>query len=342
MPRSERSADGGAAALAPRARARGGGGTTRVVGSGGTHPGRVRSLNQDYFYAGAVPGRGYLAVVADGMGGHTAGEVASRSAVETMVDALKRSRAQSPVALARAAQAANVEVYNYALENPQNKGMGTTLTAVLIDDQVGLVGHVGDSRAYLVRGGDVTRLTVDHSWVADRVRQGLLSEDEARRHRWRNVITNAIGATPKFRLDVLYFEVQPGDRLVVVSDGVSMLLDEKRVAQIVSEHEPEAATERLLAESNERGAPDNVTAVVIRVDEVAAKPKRYDLTGTPLVPSSVDIGETLSGIRQVEDGFPSNGPWHRMRRHPWYPYRFWIMGSAYLFILLLLFLFWRG
>jgi len=331
-----------ATASGSHGRGRGGHGVTRVVSGGGTHPGRVRSLNQDYFFAGEVPGRGHLAVVADGMGGHTAGEVASRRAVETLVESLRRSRAQPPVALARAAQAANVEVYNYALENPQNKGMGTTLTAVLIDDQVGLVGHVGDSRAYLVRGSEVTRLTVDHSWVADRVRQGLLSEDEARRHRWRNVITNAIGATPKFRLDVLYFEVRPGDRLVVVSDGVSMLLDEQRVAQVVNELDPEAAAERLLDEANERGAPDNVTAVVLRVDEVAARPKRYDLPGTPLEPSSVDIGETLSGIRQVEDGFPSNGPWHRLRRHPWFPYRFWILGSAYLVVLLLLFLFWRG
>ncbi len=301
----------------------------------------MRSLNQDYFFVGDIPGRGHLAVVADGMGGHTAGEVASRRAVETMVDSLRRSRSHPPVALARAAQAANVEVYNYALENPQNKGMGTTLTAVLIDDQVGLVGHVGDSRAYLVREGVLTRLTVDHSWVADRVRQGLLSEEEAKRHRWRNVITNAIGATPTFRLDVLYFNVLPGDLIVVVSDGVSMLLDEKRIAQIVAGAEPEEAAGQLLAEANDKGAPDNLTAAVLRVDEVAFRPKAYDLPGTPLEASSVDIGETLSGIRRVEDGYPSNGPLQRMKRHPWYPYRFWILGSAYLAVLLVLFLIWR-
>ncbi|MFA7459490.1 MAG: PP2C family serine/threonine-protein phosphatase [Trueperaceae bacterium] len=313
-----------------------------MVSAGATDAGRVRSLNQDYFFVGELPGRGHLAVVADGMGGHTAGEVASRRAVETMVESLRRSRAQPPVALARAAQAANVEVYNYALENPQNKGMGTTLTAVLIDDQVGLVGHVGDSRAYLVRDGVATRLTVDHSWVADRVRQGLLSEEEAKRHRWRNVITNAIGATPTFRLDVLYFNVLPNDMVVVVSDGVSMLLDEKRIAQVVSGTDPDTATAQLLAEANERGAPDNLTAAVLRIDEVAFRPKHYDLPGTPLEAESVDIGETLSGIRRVEDGYPSNGPLQRLKRHAWYPYRFWILGSAYLVVLLALFLIWRS
>lgn len=336
----------GARAVTPlgaaASKGRGGPATTRVISSGATDPGRVRSLNQDYFFVGDVPGRGHLAVVADGMGGHTAGEVASRRAVETMVESLRRSRAQPPVALARAAQAANVEVYNYALENPQNKGMGTTLTAVLIDDQVGLVGHVGDSRAYLVRDGAATRLTVDHSWVADRVRQGLLSEEEAKRHRWRNVITNAIGATPTFRLDVLYFNVLPGDLVVVVSDGVSMLLDEKRIAQVVTDNDPDAAARALLDEANERGAPDNLTAAVLRVDEVAFRPKQYDLPGTPLEAESVDIGETLSGIRRVEDGYPSNGPLQRMKRHPWYPYRFWILGSAYLIVLLALFLIWRS
>ena len=315
---------------------------TRIVSAGASDAGRVRSVNQDWFFAGEVPARGHLAVVADGMGGHTAGEVASRRAVDTLVESLRRSRAQPPVALARAAQAANVEVYNYALEHPQHAGMGTTLTAVLVDDQIGLVGHVGDSRAYLVRDRVLTRLTVDHSWVADRVRQGLLSEEEASKHRWRNVITNAIGATPTFRLDVLYFEVLPGDRVVVVSDGVSMLLGEPLMAQLVSDLPPAAAAEQLLAQANERGAPDNVTAVVMKVESVGFRPKRYDLPGTPLVASTVDIGETLSGIRRVEDGFPGNGPWQRLKRHPWYPFRYWVLGSVYLLALLVLFLLWRG
>lgn len=318
-----------------------GAGATRVRSGGASDAGRVRTVNQDWFFAGDVGRSGHLGVVADGMGGHTAGEVASRRAIEALVASLRQSRQQPPVSLARAAQAANVEVYNLAIERPELKGMGTTLTAVLIDDQVGLVGHVGDSRAYLVRGGEVLRLTVDHSWVADRVRQGLLSEDEARRHRWRNVITNAIGATPTFRLDVLYFDVLPGDVLVIVSDGVSMLLDEDTIRQVVSDRSPEQAAAKLVAVANERGSPDNVTAVVLRADEVAFRPKRYDLPAAPLVTASVDIGETLSGIRRVEEGYPSNGPLHRLRLHPLFPYRYWLLGSAYLLVLLVLFLAWR-
>lgn len=315
---------------------------TRIAGAGASDPGRVRSVNQDSFFTGEVGACGYLAVVADGMGGHTAGEIASRRAVDVLTDTLRASRAHPPVALARAAQAANVEVYNYAALRPELRGMGTTLTAVVIDDQVGLVGHVGDSRAYLARDGELKRLTVDHSWVADRVRQGLLTEGEALRHRWRNVITNAIGATPTFRLDVLHFDVRPGDVVLVVSDGVSMLLSEPRMAQTITELAPDEAARRLVQEANDRGSPDNVTAVVMRVEEVVPKPKRYDLHGEPLSTSSVDIGDTLSGIRRVEEGFPGNGPLSRLKRHPWYPYRFWLAGSAYLLALLVLFLARRG
>lgn len=309
-----------------------------MLGAGASDPGRVRSVNQDCFFAGPVAPHGHLAVVADGMGGHISGEVASRSAIEALIDALRRSRAQAPVALARAAQAANVAVYNQAIEHPEHRGMGTTLTAVLIDDQVGLVGHVGDSRAYLLRDGAVIRLTDDHSWVADRVRQGLLSEDEASKHRFRNVITNAIGATPTFRLDVLHFEVKPDDVVLVVSDGISMLLSEPLMAQFATGLEPETAVRRLLREANDRGSPDNVTAVVMRVAEVAVRPKRYDLPEHQLETSTVAIGDTLSGIRVVEDGFPANGPLSRFKRHPWYAYRGWLLGSVSLLALILFFL----
>src|SRR5690606_23509479 len=217
---------------------------TVVAGARGTDPGRVRSLTQAAFFVGRVAPHGHLGAVADGMGGHISGELASRRAVEVLVATLVRSRAQAPVALARAAQAANVEVYNHALEHPEHRGMGTTLTAVLIDDQVGLVGHVGDSRAYLLRDGQLVRLTDDHSWVADRVRQGLLSEDEASQHRYRNVITNAIGATPRFKLDIMHFEVRAGDRVLIVSDGVSMLLSEALMEQVVAGCAPDEAVRR--------------------------------------------------------------------------------------------------
>jgi PPM family protein phosphatase len=315
---------------------------TRVEVGGATHAGKVRVVNQDSFWVGEVAGKGTLAVVADGMGGHQTGEVASQQAVTTFRDALTRSRATPPAAMARASQAANLEIYEYALEHPEHRGMGTTLTTVLVDDQVAIVGHVGDSRAYLVRDGQIEQLTHDHSWVADRVRQGLLTDDEARRHRWRNVITNALGATTGFKLDLHHFELREGDRVLLCSDGVSMLLSEPMMQQIVSSHAPQEAAERLIEESNDRGSPDNVTAVVLRVVSVAPRPKRYALPERDDATASIDITDTLSGIRRVEDAYPTRSPFNALRKQPWYPYRLWIVGSAYLLLLFVLFSVWRA
>jgi len=314
---------------------------TRVEVGGASDAGKVRVVNQDSFWVGELAGKGTLAVVADGMGGHQTGEVASQQAVATFRDAFERSRATPPTAMARASQAANLEIYEYALEHPEHRGMGTTLTTVLIDDQVAIVGHVGDSRAYLVRDGHIEQLTHDHSWVADRVRQGLLTEDEARRHRWRNVITNALGATTAFKLDLHHFTLRDGDRIVLCSDGVSMLLSELMMAQLVSQHPPQEAAQRLVDEANDRGSPDNVTAVVLHVVRVETRAKRYALPDRD-DPASIDITDTLSGIRRVEDAFPSRGPLASLRKQPWYPYRMWIVGSAYLVLLFVLFSVWRS
>jgi PPM family protein phosphatase len=312
---------------------------TRVEVGGASDAGKVRLVNQDAFWVGEIPGKGTLAVVADGMGGHQTGEVASQQAVRTFRESFDRSRATPPAAMARASQAANLEIYEYALEHPEHRGMGTTLTTVLIDDQIAIVGHVGDSRAYLVRDGKIEQLTHDHSWVADRVRQGLLTDDEARRHRWRNVITNALGATTAFKLDLHHFELREGDRLLLCSDGVSMLLSELMMLQIIEGNAPQEAAERLIEEANDRGSPDNVTAVVLHIATVSSRTKRYALPERD--DASIDITDTMSGIRRVEDAFPSRGPLATLRKQPWYPYRMWIVGSAYLLLLFVLFSFWR-
>ena len=314
---------------------------TRVIAAGITDAGRVRAVNQDAHWSGEVASKGFLAVVADGMGGHRTGEVASREALETFRSKLGAIRAHAPAALARAMQAANLQVHALATERPEHQGMGTTLTALLIDDQVGLVGHVGDSRAYRLREGDLDQLTHDHSWVADRVRQGLLSTEEARRHRWRNVITNALGAGPRFRLDLTTFDVRVGDRFLLCSDGVSMLVSEGLMAQILADHAPQAAAEALIAEANDRGSPDNVTAVVVQVAAVAPRPKPYDLPAPGGTPTSIEVSDTMTGIRRVEDEFPVRSPLRAMRKQPWYPYRAWVVGSLYLVLLFLLFSLWR-
>lgn len=315
--------------------------STRVTAAGVSDAGRVRAVNQDAHWMGDVPSKGFLAVVADGMGGHQTGEVASEQALSTLRAKLGSTRAHPPAALARAIQAANLAVHALATERPEHHGMGTTLTALLVDDQVGLVGHVGDSRAYRLRDGVLEQLTHDHSWVADRVRQGLLSTEEARRHRWRNVITNVLGAGPRFRLDLTTFEVRAGDRFLLCSDGVSMLVSEGLMAQILKSLPPQGAAEALVAEANDRGSPDNVTAVVVEIAAVAARPKGYDLPASDGTPASIDVGETMSGIRQIEDEFPLRSPLRALRKQPWYPFRGWIVGSLYLMLLFLLFSMWR-
>lgn len=309
-------------------------GTTRVRVAGASRAGRVRTVNQDTYFAGTVGGR-VLALVADGMGGHQTGEVASARASESVRRHLATARGHPPVALARAIQTANREVLDHARADPRHEGMGTTMTALLVDDQVGLVAHVGDSRAYLLRDDELLALTRDHSWVADRVRQGMLSEEEARRHRWRNVITNALGATDRFRLDLAHLELQEGDRLLVASDGVTSLLSEGLLQEILASGAPGEIVQRLLDAADERGSPDNVTAVAAVVDTVAHKPKPYDLPEP--VPWTVDVGETMGGLRQVEDRFPGRGPLRWIRKQPWYPYRLWIVGSLYLLLLLVIF-----
>src|SRR5690625_7721846 len=119
--------------------------------------------------------------------------------------------------------------------------MGTTVTVLVLDDQVGLVGQVGDSRAYLLRDGQLRQLTLDHSWVAARVRQGLLSEEDARQHRWRNIITNTLGSNPEVKLELLHCRVKEGDVILLCSDGVSMLLSPELMTRILTENSPAAA-----------------------------------------------------------------------------------------------------
>lgn len=282
-----------------------------------------------------------VAIVADGMGGHQTGELASRKAVDILAEELQRSGSHLPAAMARGVQTANLAIFDHAAGHAESRGMGTTLTLVVLDDQVGLVGHIGDSRAYLIRPDEVRQLTVDHSWVADRVRQGILTEEEARGHRWRNVITNALGSQPQIKLDVLHFEVQPGDRILLCSDGISMLLPPEVLQRIVLDNPPEVSCKQLLAEANKRGSPDNITAVVLDVNQVTSRVKRYALPAEAQVPNTVNIGESMSGIRNIEDAFPVQDMFSKLRKQAWYPYRLWLLGSLYLLLLIIVFSVWR-
>ncbi|MDR9391857.1 MAG: protein phosphatase 2C domain-containing protein, partial [Trueperaceae bacterium] len=246
-----------------------------VAFAAASRPGVVRRVNQDAGFAGLVDGRALVAV-ADGIGGHDAGEVASRTAVETVRERLARGRGPAPVAMARAVADADRAVRRAQGAAPGREGMGTTLSLVWIDGDVAVLAHVGDTRAYLLRGGRVERLTDDHSLVAERVRQGLLSEGEAAGHRLRNVITNALGADAPLRIDVGHVPLEAGDRLVVASDGVTTLLDEGTLADLAA-GPPEAAVEAILDAADARGSADNVTVALAVVHRVRAGVRRYAL-----------------------------------------------------------------
>lgn len=236
-----------------------------------TDRGRVRSRNEDAL-GGPPPGldprlleqKGQLHVVADGMGGEAGGQEASQLAVRTLI-AQYYQDPQPDVArsLWGAVQMANRAVYQEARRTPELARMGTTLTAAVVRGEDLLIAQVGDSRAYLVRNGEIRQLTHDHTWVAEAQRAGTLTPEEARNHPNRHILTRALGADPEVVADLWREKLQPGDRLVLCSDGLSNLVSEMEILQQVQRLEPAKAAEALVALANERGSPDNVTAVVL-------------------------------------------------------------------------------
>ncbi len=222
-----------------------------------TDVGRGRPANEDTFL---VDHDDRLYAVADGMGGHRAGEVASATAI----DALQAAFAGG-AALDEAVEAANAAVFEMASANLDMRGMGTTLTAAaLLDDHRVLLGHVGDSRAYLMRDGAVTRITEDHSLVEQLVREGRLSPEEASSHPQKAIITRALGIDPEVEVDTYPVDLRPGDRLLLCSDGLTNMVADTAIAGILSRQpDPQQAAEQLVDMANDAGGDDNITVVVI-------------------------------------------------------------------------------
>lgn len=224
---------------------------------------RAGGANQDAALALPLP-QGGLYAVADGMGGHAAGELASALALDTLARVYVQGRAQPPVRLLEAVQAANRVVVQRAVG--ESVGMGTTLLAVAIDRGAALIAHVGDSRAYLLRGGELLRLTDDHSWVAEQVRMGVLTEAEAQHHQWRSVVSNALGGEERVRLELFGLELHRGDRLLLCSDGLSGVVPETELLCVLSRGlPPQETVTHLIEAANDAGGPDNITAVIVDV-----------------------------------------------------------------------------
>lgn len=238
-----------------------------------TDVGRARERNEDSYYAGE-----YVFAVADGLGGHNAGDVASRLAVEPLaafdraVEGLPDDRLAD--ALAKAVDAANKAVYQRAQNDAKVRGMGTTLTAVAIANGSAHLAHVGDSRCYLVRAGEISQLSSDHTLVARMVEEGKLTPEQAETHPQRSILTRALGAEPDIDVDTLEIQLLPGDRLVLCSDGLSSVIgDEQILATLADSKGLKEACKRLIDLANERGGPDNITVVVVEVTgEGAARP----------------------------------------------------------------------
>lgn len=215
-----------------------------------------------------------LVVVADGMGGHAAGEVASRLAVDEVAASLERAGIATATAedgrraLLAAFLAANRAVHEAAAANPEYRGMGTTLTAVVLRPgaREAWLAHVGDSRAYLLRRGRLVRLTRDHTWVQEQVERGHLSPREARTHPAASVLTRAVGTLPEVAVDDAVVPLAPGDVLLLCTDGLTNVVRDRAIAGVLSRggHAGELAAE-LVELANRGGGPDNITAAVIRI-----------------------------------------------------------------------------
>ena len=234
--------------------------------------GMIRSGNEDNFFAEANEQRGVF-IVADGMGGHAAGEVASEMAVQIisrhllLISSVRDAGAADKVATAL--KDANRAIYDRMLAEVDKQGMGTTASVLMLSDNEFLIGQIGDSRIYLLRDGALSQVTKDHSYVQEQVDAGLLTPEQARYHPYSNVITRCVGASETVEADIYHGEARPGDVFLVASDGLTGMVDDRRLQQmLLARSGPGRIVDALIAEANGRGGLDNITAIVIQVAAV--------------------------------------------------------------------------
>jgi serine/threonine protein phosphatase PrpC len=267
-----------------------------VIGrsTGLSHPGRKRRHNEDAWVCEPP-----LFAVADGMGGARGGEIASRVAATALGEAVDGSGEDRVVALIREA---NRKVFERASEDSDASGMGTTMTVALVEDGVVSIGHVGDSRAYLIRDGNLEQLTEDHSLVAELVRSGRLSPEEAETHPQRSVITRALGTDPDVDVDSFSVEGKPGDLFFICSDGLTSMVDDETILEAVERHRTnlDAVAKELVDAANRSGGEDNITVVFFEIADERVEPPA-ETKPMPVIddqPAQADE-DTLSGLERV-------------------------------------------
>jgi PPM family protein phosphatase len=276
----------------------------------GTDTGLQRRANEDSLLV-----RSPLFVVADGMGGAQAGEVASSVAVDTFRTGLEDG-ADPERSLVAQVEQANSRINELSHSNAEHAGMGTTITAVYVGEEDVAIAHVGDSRAYCMRDGELLRLTDDHSLVDELIRQGKLTPEEAEEHPQRSVITRALGPEASVEVDVRSFRGRPGDVYLLCSDGLTTMVGESELLRLLASHERLAATgEALIAAANGAGGKDNITVVLLRLEEVFSEAKRSGdshttITAVAAVPlvssasqrrSSIPISQADTDVAVSED-----------------------------------------
>ncbi len=249
----------------------------KALSAGLTDVGRKRSHNEDSYL---IDDELQLFVVADGMGGHAGGGTASRIAVETIDKELRGIRngganpfkAQAtlqdsplPDFLRTAVEKACFEIYRAAQEDPRLAGMGTTVITLCVQHEHALFAHVGDSRAYLVRGDLIQQISEDHSLVNEQIKAGMITPDEARHSRYKNIITRSVGFEEEVQVDVMGIVVQPGDSFILCSDGLANLVEDVEIRDAITSTELKDTPKKLIDLANERGGDDNITVIVVRI-----------------------------------------------------------------------------
>ncbi len=289
----------------------------RLRSNARTNTGKIRENNEDNVLLWARD-HFVLGIVADGMGGAAAGEEASRIAVETIhrklvdlniereTDDLDHLVENLSDHLRNIIQEANDRIVQYSVQYPELKGMGTTVTLAVIRDDHAIIGHVGDSRAYLIDGHDssISQITSDHSFVEAMITAGHITREEAVDHPMRNVLYRALGQTSDVDVDIYHSYLRPGDRLVLCTDGLTLHVKPNEIAEIVqADTRPEMSTQRLVELANERGGRDNVSVVVVHVEN------GYEDGASP--GKQVEADEDTHPLNETNINLPglSTGPW---------------------------------
>lgn len=242
-----------------------------------TDLGRVRENNEDkleYYVSeeeAVVASRGAIYLVCDGMGGHAAGQIASELAAKTFIDVYLHHPSGDPqIAMAGAVAAANRFVLDVGRAVPARKGMGTTLSAlILIQDKAHLV-QVGDSRIYRLRDGELSQMTEDHTWIDEAIKMGMITAEEGETHPYKHVLTRAIGTEGEVSPDLFVHELAVGDTYLLCSDGLINHVDDPTIRQVLGEHDPAAAVWKLVGLALQNGGSDNCTVMVVRIDALDA------------------------------------------------------------------------